>query len=214
MRANDLIALRNGTCTIADMTSTTELEGTLPFYSPDDPTDERWRNSTFKNYAAYSLVPLDDDGRQELLNDLNTGEMTTNNTRVAPQFDFAGRTLRDVYDYHLQAREEHDNIHPHFFIVADQEDWRTEGVLVVCLYVDRSTGEVGDRESLEDVFEWVVGVMRCGVDMADCIGANLGIANVDWTEYKEEEEELWGGEDCYKNKRYFRINPITGQENQ
>lgn len=38
-----------------------------------------------------------------------------------------------------------------------------------------------------------VDVLRCGTDMAPTIGMNLDIGNVAWYDYKEEEEEAFGG---------------------
>jgi hypothetical protein len=48
----------------------------------------------------------------------------------------------------------------------------------------------------------VVGVCRCGVDMANSIAANLEVGNMDWMDFKEDEEHEWGGEDPYTNSRY------------
>ncbi|KAK5158586.1 hypothetical protein LTS14_003606, partial [Recurvomyces mirabilis] len=45
--------------------------------------------------------------------------------------------------------------------------------------------------------ENVVGVGRCGVNMADCWGGNIDIGNQDWMDLKEEEVDLWDGEDPY-----------------
>ncbi|CAD0100687.1 unnamed protein product [Aureobasidium mustum] len=189
------------------MTSTRELADTLPFYSPEGDTEH---DPLHDNFAAYTLVSLDHDGQQRFLKDLNTGDMTTSNCILAPQPDFAGRTLRDIYDYHIEASKEDNKMHPDFFIVADQEDWTTKGVLVVYLHVERQLNKHDDEEF---EFESTVGVLRCGIDMADSTCCNLEIANVDWTEYKEEEEEEWGGENPFTNPRYAKYNWQTGELN-
>ncbi|KAH0008174.1 hypothetical protein KCU78_g11380, partial [Aureobasidium melanogenum] len=190
------------------MTSTKELADSLPFYPPEGDTGH---DSLHSSFAAYTLISLDHDGQQRFLKDLNTGDMTTSNCILAPQSDFSGRTLRDIYDHHIEASKEDDNeMHPHLFIVADQEDWHTKGVLVVYLHAGR---EMNKHDSEDFECESTVGVLRCGIDMADCVCCNLEIANVDWTEYKEEEEQEWGGEDPYTNPRYAKYNWQTGKLN-
>ena len=140
------------------MASTRELADTLPFHSPDD--GKTPREAHHSSFAAYSLVPLDEDGQQRLLNDLNTGDWTTKQCILATQPDFSGRTLRDVYDHHIEASKEDNEMHPHLFIVADQDGWDTKGVLLVDLHVDRAVG----RDDVYDDFEFTVGVLRCGVE--------------------------------------------------
>lgn len=49
----------------------------------------------------------------------------------------------------------------------------------------------------------VIGVLRCAYSEADLYCANLDIGNMSFTDYKEEEKELWDGGDPYANKRYF-----------
>ncbi|KAG9695598.1 hypothetical protein KCU95_g6428, partial [Aureobasidium melanogenum] len=190
------------------MASTRELADTLPFYPPEgyDSTDQ-----LHSKFAAYTLIPLDHDGQQRFLEDLNTGDMTTSNCVLAPQPDFSGRTLREIYDYHIEEAIKDDNeMHSHFIIVADQEDWKLKGVLVVYLYAGRQLTKHDD-----EVFEWeaTVGVLRCGIDMADCVCCNLEIDNVDWCEEKESEEQEWGGEDPYTNPRYAKYHWQTGELN-
>lgn len=190
------------------MASTRELADTLPFNSPDDGTTPV--DSQHSDFAVYSLISLDQDAQQRFLNDLNTGDMTTKRCILATQPDFSGRTLRDIYDHHIEASKEDNAMHPHYFIVADQDDWDTKGVLVVDLYASR---DLNRHEDPDHDYEFTVGVLRCGVDMADCVCCNLDIANVDFIEYKEEEEQEWDGEDVYTNKRYFKYHFKTGELN-
>jgi hypothetical protein len=189
------------------MASTKELADTLPFTLPEG---NAVHDSLHSSFAAYSLVSLDEEGQQRFLKDLNTGDMTTSNCILATQPDFSGRTLRDIYDHHVETSKEDNEMHPHFFIVADQDDWKTKGVLCVCLYADRSL----DRPNEEhDDYEHTVGVLRCEVEMADCNCCNLEIANIGWAEMKEEEERDWNGENVYTNKRYFKYHYETGELN-
>ena len=190
------------------MATTRELADTLPFHSPDDGTTEV--NVPHTSFAAYSLIPLDKDGRKRLLDDLNTAGMTTSNCITATQPYVSGRTLRDIYDHHIEACKGDNEMHPHFIIVADQDDWEEKGVLCVYLYASRVLTRWAD-DDYED--EYTVGVLRCAVVMADCICCNLDIANMDFTEFKEGEEREWDGEDIWENKRYSKYSRKTGELN-
>jgi hypothetical protein len=129
---------------------------------------------------------------------------------LATQPDFSGRTLRDIYDHHIEASKEDNEMHPYLFIVADQVDWDTEGVLLVYVHADRALGRPNEPN---DDYENTVGVLRCGVEMADCICCNLEISNMDFIEFKEKEERERNGEDVYTNKRYFKYHHETGELN-
>ncbi|KAG2167314.1 hypothetical protein VTO58DRAFT_100723 [Aureobasidium pullulans] len=191
------------------MSSTRELESTLPFYPPEG-TDGA-RDPDHFEFAVYSLLSQDDAGRESLLNDLNNGDMANGQCCLAPSPDFAGKTLRDVYDYHIEAAKDNDNtIHPHFFIVADQEDWNESGVLVVYLLADRTLNK--DEDEYED--EYVVGVGRCSVDDADCAGVNLDISKLSWIEFKDSwHRDGWDDDEPYTNPRYSKYHFETGEEN-
>jgi hypothetical protein len=193
---------------IKNMVSTKELADTLPWNSP--PESDAARDSQHSSFAAYSLTSLDEDGRERLLNDLNTGDWATNQCILATQPDFSGRTLRDIYDHHIEASKEDNEMHPYLFIVADQVDWDTEGVLLVYVHADRALGRPNEPN---DDYENTVGVLRCGVEMADCICCNLEISNMDFIEFKEKEERERNGEDVYTNKRYFKYHHETGELN-
>lgn len=111
------------------MVSTKGLEDTLPFYSagslfyPDniDP-------HPVKAYNVYTLLSLDVPALEHLVDELNAASLLGDDFRLVQTPVFVGRTLRDIYDYHLRVRKEDDSIHPYFFIVADQEDWDDKGV--------------------------------------------------------------------------------------
>lgn len=172
------------------MSSVRELEDSLPRTAPE-PTHVSG-DLLMKKYAVYSLTHLDDGQWTQLLQDLNDNEENCGpgNCQVGHQPNLSDHTLLDVYKHHLAIREEHQDYHPDYFIVVDMPDWKESGLLFVCLTV------VNNRD------ETVVGVTRCAVDMAHSIGANLSIVNMDWMDYKEMEQEEWGGENPYENPRY------------
>lgn len=166
--------------------STKELAKTLPRKAPNT----EYHRATLKpnefKFAIYSIAPLNTAALQQLEHDINNAELGNNRSKLAPQPDFSGRLLKDVYDYHIRIRDEGDTIHPLYFIVADQSNPSESGVLAV--HLDRG----GEEENL-------VGVGRCGVDMADTWGVNIDIGNRDWLDLKEEEQNEWGGEDPYED---------------
>ena len=166
------------------MASTKELQMSLPKICPNTHS-HRAEIEPHAKYAVYALTQLNQPRLQKLQTDLNSAELSNGECKLAPQPDFSGRLLRDVYDYHLRIRDEDQSIHPLYFIVADQADWTDKGALVTFLACN-----VDGEENR-------VGVGRCGVDMADSWGANLSVGNQDWMDLKEEEESEWGGEDPY-----------------
>jgi len=170
------------------MASTKELQKTLPRHCPN--SDKHRTMELNRNFAIYSLANLNAAQLEELQDSINsevlTDKMTTSNSRLAPQPDFSGRTLRDVYDHHIATRDEHDWMDPLYFIVADQEDWKTRGLLAV--YLEAGLDDEDDR----------IGVGRCGFDMADTWGVNFSVANEDWMDLKEAEQHEWGGDNPYE----------------
>ena len=166
------------------MASTKELQLSLPRICPNTYTHyAEWGPEA--KYAVYALTQLNQQQLQNLQTDLNSAEESTGGCKLAPQPDFSGRLLRDVYDYHIRIRDEDQSVHPLYFIVADQADWTNKGILAIDLACNFDGEE--DR----------VGVGRCSVDMAESWGANLNIGNLDWMDLKEQEERDWGGEDPY-----------------
>ena len=178
--------------------STKELAATLPRKAPNTEQHRAVLNTApyQHKYQIYSLAALDDAALARLARDVNTGdpedENSGGNSALSKEAGrFAGRSLRDVYDHHIEARNRDKTVHPLYFIVADSADWKTDGLLVVhldCGYVE------GGKEGGEDC----VGVGRCGVDWADSWGVNIDIGNMDWMELKEMEETDWGGDDPYE----------------
>ncbi|KAL1800740.1 hypothetical protein ACET3X_001082 [Alternaria dauci] len=169
------------------MSSTKDLAKTLPKKVPNAEHHRATLDglSRFK-FAIFHTAALDAAGRQQLEDSINTGETTTARSKLAPQPDFSGRSLRDVYNYFIHLRDQDDTIHPLYFIVADQEDFSHKGVVVVLL---------NSSQDEEDI----VGVGRCSSVDADAWGANIDIGNQDWLDLKEEEAAEWGGDDPYGN---------------
>ncbi|RYP25519.1 hypothetical protein DL768_011483 [Monosporascus sp. mg162] len=178
------------------MASTKELEKTLPRKAPNTERHRAVLDGLARyKYQIYSTVApaLDGEALERLERDINSAAEPagTGNSVLSPAArsgEHAGRPLRDVYEHHLRARDAGENadeestVHPLYFVVADRPDWKREGLLAV--HLDCGYGEEEDR----------VGVGRCGVDWADSWGANIDIANMDWMELKEAEQEEWGGE--------------------
>lgn len=174
------------------MSFTKEVEDTLPLSAP--------LQSGFSprrvDYLVYLTIPILQDQREHFLSRLHDYSYSSKKSRLA-NGDFQGSTVRDIYDYHLRARDEDDNIHPSLFIVADQADFMRDGVLVVNLAI--STEE-------EDPSH-VIGLVRCSVsgdeDGAESMCVNLDTANLDWIEVKWAEWRRRGGEKPSENRRYF-----------
>lgn len=139
---------------------------------------------------------MDDSTRQGLersINKVDSGDAT--HSKLAPLPDFTGRPLRDVYDHFITLRENDESIQPFYFIVADEVDFKEEGVLVVCL--DRHNE--GDGE---------VGVARCPVDMADWWGAGFYYDLSQWEELQEAEQVEYGPLEDPEKEYDTRPGPI------
>lgn len=104
---------------------------------------------------------------------------------TAPNFN--GKELVDIYNYHLDLCDLHEEIHPLYFIVADDADFKNKGLLGVHL----DCGLDLDMDMPEATGSQV-DILRCKTHMAATIGMNLDIGNVAWYDYKEEEEEAFG----------------------
>ncbi|GME23008.1 amino acid permease protein [Neofusicoccum parvum] len=150
----------------------------LPRTAPNTERHRATLNGQYK-FAIYTIAELDQSSLHALQRDLNAAEYCHNTCALAPQPNFAGRPLRDVFDYHVRVRDEDQTIHPLFFIVATDADYTSKGVIVV--HLDTGQDEQEDR----------VDQGRCGVDRAASWGMNIDIGNMDWEDLKEEEEEEW-----------------------
>lgn len=176
------------------MASTRELEDTLPLASPITP------NGDFEDrkIAIYTTLSMETSQLQQLEQDLRDADDISDEDvaelALQPHFN----SVLDIYNHHVdlakQTTSEHD---PSYFIVADREDWKEKGVLFVNL-----TADTEQRESF-------VGVCRCDLETATQIKANLEISNMDWVDYKEMEQEEFGGENVYKNPRYYPVDPTA-----
>jgi hypothetical protein len=175
------------------MSSTTDSENALPLEAPTAEFPLTSPSQAVK-YQVYSLADLSLEERQKLIERLHEDDAGPHNCRLSSG-DRLAQSLREVYDYHIRARDQDKTIHPYFFVVVEQST--PHDLLVVYLKASRSDGKR------------VVGVCRCGVGEADLMGANLDVGNIDWIEYKEAEQEKFGGDSPYTNPRYFLKDPRT-----
>lgn len=161
------------------------------------PNDERHQDSDDRQIAIYSLLDQDTKHLEKLEHDLRAADDISDKpiTRLATSANFANKTLLDIYNHHIATRDQDTMFHPLYFIVADQQHWKKKGVLFVNLHASTE-----DHKSF-------IGVCRCDLEIATQIRANLSIANMDWLDYKEMEQDEFGGEDPYENKRYYDSNP-------
>ncbi|KAI5237581.1 hypothetical protein E4T42_09180 [Aureobasidium subglaciale] len=174
------------------MTSTKELEDTLPLH---DPHPGPFGETLGKHWPIYSLIAYDDNDPAKLESDINSAEDSTHHSVIITTPDFSSGTLRDIYEHHIRYRDKNNGIHPSLFIVIDQRDYQSKGVLLV------------DLQVMTDTCQSVIGVLRCNYSDADLYCANLDIGNMIFIDYKEEEQDLWGGEDPYENTRFFSKDP-------
>lgn len=131
-------------------------------------------------YAIYSIVTLEGSTSLTALEErVNSVEFCEGSCCLAPQSDFAGRPLKDVFDYHINIRDTDKSIHPLYFIVAADKDYEKNGVIAVFLDADE------DQENEVDAG-------RCSVEMAPSWGQNLDIGNMSWYDLKEAEELEFG----------------------
>ena len=91
--------------------STKELAATLPRKAPNTEQHRAVLNTApyQHKYQIYSLAALDDAALARLARDVNTGdpedENSGGNSALSKEAGrFAGRSLRDVYDHHIEAR--------------------------------------------------------------------------------------------------------------
>ena len=156
---------------------------TLTYKSPYESYQHESHNTD--KIAVYTLVGLGEDGSDGLVKALENDDGNLRNAAsLPPRYDFAGRSLRDVYDYHLQLGREQTH-HPTLFIVAYVEDYQKNGVLVVELDTDLKCSVDTCRRKTADA-------------LLDCV--NLEISNMDWEELKDDElpppDELSGQDDA------------------
>lgn len=99
-------------------------------------------------YAIYFTVSISTTEVNALVSAINTpiesrlvnavGLFANGPARVAPQADFAGKSLQDVVNHHKEAIIAGDDglkhYHPLSIIAITNTDWRTHGVLLISLY--------------------------------------------------------------------------------
>ncbi|MCJ1328355.1 hypothetical protein MMC10_005032 [Thelotrema lepadinum] len=149
----------------------------LPSKSPAENKSFYNENHDGDKFAVYTLVDLGSDGIDGLVKTLEDGNTDLEDTQSLPsKYDFRGKSLKDVYDYHLQLGRE-ERLNPTLFIVAQYENYKANGVLLVNLNTD-----------LE------LSIDTCRISSAEALLAavNIEIANNDWEDWKEEEMPLPG----------------------
>lgn len=183
------------------MSSTKEIEDSLPLTAPKRSPCPTQRT----NLLLYIAASLTANEHERLLSTLHDYEYSSERTRLAPG-DYQTKSVREIYDHHVRAREDDGSIHPFLFIVADRPDFTKDGVLIVNLAVQTDRVEPNR----------VVGVTRCSVggdEGAESICVNLDTANCEWADVKYAEMRNWGGEDPRRNRRYFPTDSQTAESN-
>lgn len=155
------------------------------------------------NFLVYTTADLNEKQRETLLSDIHNHPDTATISKLAPG-SYAGNSVRDVYQQHIDIRDREPKAHPTIFIIADRADWKTDGVLV--LNLEARTEEKYPRH--------VIGVVRIAVSGAlgaELICLNLEIGNMTWTDVKNTEVTEFGGEDPLSNRRYYPVDPRTAE---
>jgi hypothetical protein len=117
-------------------------------------------------------VDLGDDGIDTLVTVLhNSDEKLRDVARLPSKYNFDGGSLRDVYDFHLTLKNER-SLHPTLLIVAQHQDYKKNGVLLVNLDTDLKCS---------------VDICRVKASDAILLAVNLMIANLDWEDVKDQE---------------------------
>ena len=173
------------------MASTRELEDGLPLIAPPG------QNGDFatRKIAIYTTLYVEAAQLERLEQDLRDANEISDTAvaQLAPQPHFD--SLLDIYNHHIQLDTKEFAYDPRYFIVADQDDWTKEGVLFINLAADTEQREC------------FVGVCRCDLETCTQIKANLEVGNMDWVDYKEMEQDEFGGENPYENPRYYPVDP-------
>ncbi|KAF3040542.1 hypothetical protein E8E12_008934 [Didymella heteroderae] len=147
-------------------------------------------------FAIFHTVPMDKRSRQRLEKLINrVGSGDANHSKLAPTPDFTGCSLRDMCNHFIAVRESDESVQPFYFIVTDNANFQTEGVLGICL--DCNNGGDGD-----------VGVARCPVDMVDGRGAGLYYGLAEWEETQEAEQLEYGPDQDPEQERDTRPGPV------
>lgn len=132
--------------TIKELIMSTSPDLSLPSKCP---ASERWHHEDHEcdKIAIYTLVDLGDDGINDLLQVLRISGLgpvvddpLDDFPRLPPTYNFSGRSLRDVYDYHLTIDHKELLLFPTLMVVAHRPDYRKYGVLLVNLDADFECG--------------------------------------------------------------------------
>lgn len=131
-------------------------------------------------FAVYTITNLERATLQALENKLNSAKLTENTCKLAPDPSFPGRPLRHVFDYHIRLRDQDTTVHPLYFIVAADLDYKTNGLIVVHL----NTAQDDEKDRVDQG--------RCEAHMAVSWGIKIDVGHMRWEDLKHEEERIYG----------------------
>lgn len=167
-------------------------------------SDRNKSSNDLGNFPVYTLVPLSDE--DAFLKAVNEDDiMNYQQVFFPPVYDFSGKTLADILNYHLeelmpaQKREEENGGRGKFtidpFLVAIHDDYMQYGVLLINMFYEyyddtqaapaicRAPVQVPGEDHNQDI---ISAVSWC---------ANLAIANMDMYEMLENDEDAsWPAE--------------------
>ena len=151
--------------------SSSPIDLTLPPRAPTEQYQKENHDST--PFAVYTLVDLGEAGADDDLRKAVEGDDTNfhSTCKLAPRYNFIGHPLMTVYNYHLELAEQRE-YYPTLFIVAQNQDYEKDGVLLVNLDVD---------------LDCRVETCRIQAEKAASALVNIRIANMDWEDFKEDE---------------------------
>lgn len=129
-------------------------------------------------FALYVHVELDgDDEISAIERECNSDIKGCSGVERATVYDFRGQPLQASFHEHLHNVIPHRQFDPFYYVAIVDRDWKKEGVLLVTM----------DDGSDDDIAK--VDTMKVTPSDAGLFLVNLQIANGDWEEYKEGQED-------------------------
>lgn len=126
-------------------------------------------------FALYVHIELNgDDDLTQIEEACNSQIDGTDTIRRAPRYNFSGQPLRAAFDEHLENLIETRRFGPFYFIAVVEKEWRDNGLVIVTMD-DGSDDDVGHVDHL-----------RVPTNEVGLVLVNLQLANVDWSEYKDQ----------------------------
>jgi len=126
-------------------------------------------------FALYVHVELGGDDELDQIEEACNSQIDgTDTVRRAPRYDFSGQPLRAAFDEHLDNLIETRRFDPFYFIAVVDKDWRDNGLIIV-------TMDNGSDDNVSYIDQ-----LRVPADEVGLALVNLQLANVDWSEYKDQ----------------------------